>query len=468
MNSHAGDRETTTAKEQESRGGETVSAVSRYSSLVALQRTVGNAAVCRLLARQGYAPREPPVLARPLGEELAQQPVWELRAERRRLEKEIEALEPEVARAETRRRAEAIDVLLQSDSYLESRQRAFEADLHDALPAIEDSLQRDDDRVRVEVERVWVARERGWKTSHVVYADLKISKKVVFSGYGAPQAAGTPIVMTPEKKRVVVLEANFQTNEVTYPEPGLISEGLGPLEYLSLPKTVGSLGRLGLKWIAKRGARAGKGARGFWQWARTRFRRSTSAGGVRAERLRLMHGTGQKGLEGIGAVGLGHIDVKHALGESRDLGRGFYLSTDKAIAESYAQLRSKGGMQHVLQFEVPVNDLGKVVDIRRGGQFHEQWQRFLDEDAYSAVFGIPVPLRTTTVRSFLTVGRGIEQRSRAFERFLEKIGMDDADTILASSGNDLFKTAAGHGPTQVCIRSQKVANRLNSIIRGSD
>ena len=465
MSSHAGDRDTPAAKHEESRGVAR-GARSQFSNLLALQRSAGNAAVSRLLARQGYAPREPPLLHDPLGEELGQRPFWELREERRRLEKEIKGSESETARADKRRRAEVIDSLLQSENYLQVQASAFEKDLKEALPAIQHSLERDDDRSRVEVERVWVAREGEWERSFVIHADLLISRKVPFSGYGAPQAAGRLIVMRPEKKRIVVLEANFQTNEVTYPEPGLISEGLGPLEFVSLPRTVASLAKFGLKWIAKRGPRAASGLRGVWQWASKRFRRP-GIGGVRPERLRLMHGTGQKGLEGIGAVGVGRIDVKHALGESRDLGPGFYLSTDKATAESYAQLRGKGGMQHVLEFEVSVKDLGKVVDIRRGGHLHDEWQRFLDDDAYTSIFGTPLPLRTTTVRSFLTA-KGIEQRSRAFERFLQRIGMEDADTILAPSGNLFKSAAAGKDATQVCVRSQKVANRLNSLIRGGD
>src|SRR5262245_769432 len=464
MSRRAGDRDSPAAKREESRG-ETGVGRSHYSSLLALQRSAGNAAVSRLLARQGYAPHEAPLLHEPLGEELERQPYWELREERRRLAKEIKG-ESEAARADKRRRAEVIDSLMHSESYPQAQATAYEANLEEALPAIQHSLERDDDRARIEVQRVWVAREGEWKHSFVIYADLLISKKVPFSGYGAPQAAGRLIEMKPEKKRIVVLEANFKTNEVTYPEPGLISEGLGPLEFLWLPRTAASLGKFGLKWIAKRGPRAASGLRGVWQWATKRFRRA-GAGGVRPERLTLMHGTGQQGLEGIGAVGVGRIDVKHALGESRDLGRGFYLSTDRAIAEDFAKLRGHGELQHVLSFEVSVKDLGKVVDIRRGGRFHDEWQHFLDDDAFSAVLGMPAPVRTTTVRSFLTTTQGIEQRSHAFERFLARIGMEDADTILAPSGHNVFRSvAAAKDATQVCVRSQKVADRLNALIRG--
>jgi hypothetical protein len=55
-------------------------------------------------------------------------------------------------------------------------------------------------------------------------------------------------------------------------------------------------------------------------------------------------------------------------------------------------------------------------------------------------------------------GLGVEQRGVEFERFLGSIGMSDADTIVG---------LLDEGPTtQVCIRSQSVADVLNAKMIG--
>jgi hypothetical protein len=457
----------------------TAGASADVANILALQRAVGNAAVTRVLARGGYAAKEPPKLERPIGAELAQHRPWELVAERRRVWTRLEAARKALrsgtaSYADDLRSFETIEATLASDSYRHSQEQVFHHELEALLPEIAESLERDDDRVRVVVDRVYVKRDPGWQRSHVISADLSISKKVAFSGYGAPQMAGRLITLERRKKTVTVLEADFETNEITFPEPGLVSEGLGFLEYISPSRAVLSLGKAGLKAAAKRGARGAvakdtsAGFRAWWQRAMKRMR-PTKASGRGNERLRLMHGTGQKGFEGIGAVGKGRIDVKYASGDPKDLGPGFYLSTDKKIAEDFAKLRGRreGELQHVLSFEVSVQDLGKVVDIRRGGRFHDEWQRFLDEDAFTAIFGAPVPFYKTAVRTYLTTGKGPDARSHAFELFLKKIGMRNADTILAPSGADVYRAVAvGRDSMQVCIRSQRVADRLNAIIRG--
>ena len=53
-----------------------------------------------------------------------------------------------------------------------------------------------------------------------------------------------------------------------------------------------------------------------------------------------------------------------------------------------------------------------------------------------------------------------------FDQFLDSIGMRSADTIFAPLGDAVFTgITSGTETTQVCIRSQRVANRLNDQIR---
>jgi hypothetical protein len=176
----------------------------------------------------------------------------------------------------------------------------------------------------------------------------------------------------------------------------------------------------------------------------------------------LLHGTDQAAT----IVG-GRIDVTRATGERQDLGRGFYLTTDRPTAERYAatraEQRSRGkgdvpyGLEYTIEFEVHPSELGAVVDIRPGGNFHEQWQGFLATES---------PIPGTDMQGYLT-GLGVEQRGVMFERFLGSIGMSDADTIIGPLGGAVFSGVAGEGTTtQVCIRSQSVADVLNARMRG--
>lgn len=185
--------------------------------------------------------------------------------------------------------------------------------------------------------------------------------------------------------------------------------------------------------------------------------------------VRLLHGTDQSGLEGLGAVGVGKIDVSRGGGEHQDLGAGFYMALDTATAEAYASRRVAqrgGGLGHVLEFRLPVADLGRVVDIRRGGPHREQWEAFLDKQPFPMPAGLPVPEAIASNRVFLA-GAGVEIRGTMFEEFLGEIKMADADTIIAPLGDDVFTgITAGRETAQLCIRSQKVADRLNAQIRG--
>ncbi|MFD1052439.1 hypothetical protein ACFQ1S_46060, partial [Kibdelosporangium lantanae] len=65
-----------------------------------------------------------------------------------------------------------------------------------------------------------------------------------------------------------------------------------------------------------------------------------------------------------------------------------------------------------------------------------------------------------TNRSMIQAGN----RGTMFDKFLDSIGKRGADTIIAPLGEDGF-TGVGHNhgeSSQVCIRTQGVADRLNA------
>jgi hypothetical protein len=203
---------------------------------------------------------------------------------------------------------------------------------------------------------------------------------------------------------------------------------------------------------------------------------STSAGHGVAERpgsgveddtrIRLSHGTEQRGFEGLGGLTGGRIDVAHAHGEQQDLGQGFYLTMDHETARVYASERGDqrgGSLQHVLTFELPAADLGVVVDIRVGGTHRERWEAFLRQRPEFPASYTPPGLETN--RALLRLNP--ERRGVVFEDFLRGIGMQDADTVIAPLGDDVFTgiTNPSGTTTQVCIRSQRVADRVNEQIR---
>lgn len=204
------------------------------------------------------------------------------------------------------------------------------------------------------------------------------------------------------------------------------------------------------------------GAEAFASW-----RAGAQARRLRTEeRVRLSHGTDQSGYQRLGPLDEGRIDVAHAAGGHQDLGQGFYLALEDETAGTYAFHRGQqrgGGLQHVLTFDVPASDLGVIVDIRRGGNFRRQWEAFLNE---RPPFPGPAPLPGFETNRAL-LARAPEQRGIIFERFLGKIGMQNAETIFAPLGDDVFTGIVSQRgeTTQVCIRSQRVADRLNQQIR---
>jgi hypothetical protein len=182
------------------------------------------------------------------------------------------------------------------------------------------------------------------------------------------------------------------------------------------------------------------------------------------ETITLYHGTDQRGFEGLGGIDDGRISVTRSSGEHQDFSQGFYLSEDVSVAESAAGLRGgqrEGGMQHILRYDIQADDLGVIVDVRSGGVHRELWDAYLDTQ-----FQPLVGMRSH--REYLT-GLGVEQRGIFFEEFLESIGKQNADTIMGPIGESVTVgavTSINGQSTQVVIRSQRVADRLNEIMRG--
>jgi hypothetical protein len=196
---------------------------------------------------------------------------------------------------------------------------------------------------------------------------------------------------------------------------------------------------------------------------------SAAAPGAGRPRLLMFHGTEQGGYQGIGPLDTGRIDVAHARGDHQDLGQGFYLTLDVPTAETYAATRGRqrgGRLQHLLAFDIPAADLGVIVDIRSGGNFRRQWEDFLNARP-SFPGNVRIPGFETNRALY---SRAYEQRGRIFNEFLDRVGMRNADTIIAPLGDDVFTgivNASGE-TAQVCVRSQRVADRLNQQIRSGE
>jgi hypothetical protein len=186
------------------------------------------------------------------------------------------------------------------------------------------------------------------------------------------------------------------------------------------------------------------------------------------ERLRLMHGTTAKDWRSLGGLGEGRINVTRTGGSDQDLGRGFYLTTDELTAVEYAQVRNfkrnpgGGPIAHVVVFDIPTSELGVVVDIRPGGNFRAQWEAFLKQPV---IPGTQEPVLATRRAYISAVAK---ERGVMFDLFLRSIGMENADTIIAPLGDDVFGgITPGYETTQVCIRSQRIADQLNAMMRGT-
>jgi len=199
------------------------------------------------------------------------------------------------------------------------------------------------------------------------------------------------------------------------------------------------------------------------------------SGAASGGKIRMMHGTDQESFRQLGGLTEGRIDVARAGGAHQDFGRGFYLTTDEETALEYAGRRTGqrnaphgGPSGRVLAYDVGLEDLGTVVDIRPGGNFRAEWERFLEQPPFRLPPGAPSPPGMARRREFLRSVAGSEQRGRVFEEFLQSIDRQNADAIIGPLGDGVFSgITGGRETTQVCIRSQAAADRLNAIMRGT-
>jgi hypothetical protein len=227
------------------------------------------------------------------------------------------------------------------------------------------------------------------------------------------------------------------------------------------------------KWVAggieKGGATGGKVAGVVKAGEVAQVAKDAQAAERAGSVVSVFHGTTAE-LKDFGGLTGGKINV--AKGSSvQDLGRGFYLATDKASAERYAERTARhsaeslaknkelqGGATHVMQWDIPVEKLGNVVDVRPGGNFAKEWEAYLD----SPLGGVDLPMVPRTRKAFIYNN---DARGDIFNDFLRKIGKSNADTVIAPLGVEPF-TGIGQG-TQICVRSQKVADVLNEIMRAA-
>lgn len=195
----------------------------------------------------------------------------------------------------------------------------------------------------------------------------------------------------------------------------------------------------------------------------------SAKGALKPKRLKLFHGSSQKGFEGLHR---GRIDVRASTHENQDFGHGFYMSEDIAVAEQAASSRNLargGGMQHIMSWDIAESELGTIVDIRPGGAQRQLWEQFLKQRPSVAKLSprLAGEKNFATNRAYLE-SIGSEQRGVVFEEFLKQNDLSDADVIMGEIGGAATTGAAAptSGPsTQIVIRSQRIADKLNQQAR---
>ena len=238
--------------------------------ILALQRACGNAAVTALIAREGFAPKELPRLTQPVSDEfvsdfseMKSSELWYLEAQLR------------AKGAVGLGTAEDLHQIDLASGELHTRRSALERRLRRMKPELKAALERDDDEMRVTVDEILI--EKPDPLMYSVFAKVEIARKMT-TGYGGAMTAGPPIEFSSERKTIHLLDANFGLGKFEFPEAGLIGEGLGIFEYVSLGKLALSLGKLGFKQAGKRlSARAAAKAAGTRPPRPARPRRSRRA-----------------------------------------------------------------------------------------------------------------------------------------------------------------------------------------------
>jgi hypothetical protein len=181
----------------------------------------------------------------------------------------------------------------------------------------------------------------------------------------------------------------------------------------------------------------------------------------------------------MGGLGEGRIRVDHSPGAQQDFGQGFYLAVGQGkdgvswtqpgvgpgrngveVAEAFGNVRvtqRQTGPRQVLAWEVRRSDLGDVVDVRPGGEHAEAWSRYLNQPIASGL--------KMTIGEYIR-GTGVEHRGEYFERFLQSIGKQNADVVIGPIGTPETSGVVSQPGTQLSIRSQRVADRLNKMMGG--
>jgi hypothetical protein len=184
------------------------------------------------------------------------------------------------------------------------------------------------------------------------------------------------------------------------------------------------------------------------------------------EPLVLSHGTDNPGFQQMGGLGPGRIRVDHSPGARQDFGQGFYVAVGEGRggignAEAFGDLRvaQRGsGPRQVLAWQVKRSDLGEVVDVRPGGEHAGAWKKYLEQPLAPGV--------KMTIGDYIR-GTGVEKRGEYFEKFLESIGKQKADVVIGPIGTPETAGVVTQPGTQMAVRSQRVADRLNSIMAGT-
>ncbi|MCK5231043.1 MAG: hypothetical protein KAR13_12290 [Desulfobulbaceae bacterium] len=136
-----------------------------------------------------------------------------------------------------------------------------------------------------------------------------------------------------------------------------------------------------------------------------------------------------------------------------DFASGIYTSADSKVANAIS--RSRGG-EVVIKAEIDIKNLGKIVDVRKGGVHYKTWNEFLDKPL--EYLGKPL---NTTAREIVEKDAGL--RGEYFLKFLKQHGLQDADAIIGPIGTKLTAGTVNFVSEQLVIRSQKVAKVITEL-----
>jgi hypothetical protein len=203
------------------------------------------------------------------------------------------------------------------------------------------------------------------------------------------------------------------------------------------------------------------------------------------DELVLYHGTTRAGREQIEREG---ISLEGRVHDNQDLGPAFYLTEDRATGEHYATTRQRqvdadanippgqGSPGEVMEFRIPREALGVIVDVREGGEHRALWEEFLSRPPSETVFSasdkarypglaemmdLQFPTTQECLESPVGVARGV-----GFEHFLERYNLAHADFVIGDLGGKLQLGGIYLSPReQFAARSPKAIAALNEVMR---